>query len=220
MPRLVIKTGMAVEDKIVRRFAAPDAMCLTGSISVDDLDKMIGPDCEAIISVGVCGGLSPFVQVGQAVICSTLLTPNGQYVADPAWRERLFAATKYYEVRWWSSGAFNTANTVLERRQLCGQTGCKVIDDETVAVAEFAKRRGIAFQALRTVSDGAEDNLPPAVLNALNADGSDNIWNVVKSVVTDPEQIPALVKTAIEAKKSYDELRTACLAVGSEFQWH
>ena len=219
MSSLVIKTGMVVEQSIAQQYAAQGILVLTGEYTPAALDAALPKDCKAILSFGVCGGLSPQAQIGQAFIYDACVTPSGIFYADIPWRKRLFAATKYYERRVWSSGDFNTANTVAEREQLLAQTGCWVIDDETYAVAAVADARDIAWVGLRTVSDGAEDNLPPAVLNALNANGTDNIEAVITSVVEDPAQIPALLETAMNAQKSYDELRTACITVGPNFQW-
>ena len=219
MSKLVIKTGMAVEAAIVKKYVSSSILQLTGEYDVDALDKAVPPDCEAIISVGVCGGLSPQAQIGQAFIYDRVITPDGTYTCDPDWRRRLFTATRYYERGCWSSGQFNTANTEQQRAQLFANSGCWVIDDESFAIAEFAHRRGISFIGLRTVSDGAEDNLPPAVVDALSPDGTDNLRAVIESVVEDPLQILALIKTALEAKRSFDELETACIAVGANFQW-
>ena len=219
MSTLVIKTGMAVEEQIARAYASSGTLILTGVQTVETLDKLVPMDCKAILSLGVCGGLSPRALVGQGFIYDAVVTTTAVIPSDPAWRKRLFSTTKYYECRCWSSGDFNTANTVAQRAALYLSSRCDVIDDETCAVAEFALLRNIAWIGMRTVSDGAEDNLPPAVLNALNPNGTDNILDVAESVFGDLSQLPDLVKTAEEAQKSFDELRTACIAVGPTFQW-
>jgi adenosylhomocysteine nucleosidase len=219
MSALVVKTGMTVEQTIVRKYVAPGTLVLTGEYTANALDEAVPSDCEAIISVGVCGGLAPAARIGQAFIYDSIYTPACIYGCDPAWRQRLFAVTKYYERLCYSSGQFNTANNPVQRAQLYHSTGCWIIDDESYAVAQFASKRKIAFIGLRTVSDGATDTLPPAVVNALNPDGSTNLWNVLASVVAEPSQIPALIQTALNAKRSYDELATACIAVGPNFQW-
>lgn len=219
MSKLVIKTGMQTEQQIATRYAVPGTLVLTGQFDVDALDKAVPSDCEALLSFGVCGALAPDPKVGQAFLCEALITLGARYLASSSWGERLSGVTKYPTQRWYSSGQFKVANTIEQRAQLFAQTGCWLIDDETYAVAQLAARRGIAFQALRTVSDGAEDNLPPAVLNALNPDGTDNLREVIESVVTDPLEIPALIRTALEAKRAFDELETAAIAAGPSFQW-
>lgn len=102
----------------------------------------------------------------------------------------LFASTRYYERPCYSSGQFNTANSIAQRNALFDKTGCWIIDDESFAVAEVAVKRGIA-----------------------------NIRAVIESIASDPLQIPALIHTAMEAKRSFDELETACIAAGPYFSW-
>jgi len=223
---LCVKTGMSSEYAVAKKFAAADVVVLTGTQTVADLQQNVPQDCAAIISFGLCGGLAPEYDAGnaqcvvaQAFIYDRVVTPDAVYPCDAAWRQRLFAATKYFERGCWSSGAFNTANDEAQRAALFAQSGCWIIDDETRAVAEFAAARAIAFIGLRVVSDGAEDNLPPAVINALNPDGTDNLQAVIASVIADPAQLPALVKTAQEFELSLAELRTAAQSVGPMFQW-
>ena len=213
-----IKTGMTSEEQVAREFFR-DALILTGVQTSADLAKNVPEDCEAIVSFGLCGGLSPDAQIGQAFIYDRVVTPGGTFTCDQNWQHRLFTATKYYERGCWSNGQFNTADSIQQRGDLYNSTGCWIIDDESYAVAYFAAGRQIPFVGLRVVSDGAEDNLPPAVINALNPDGSDNIEAVVSSIISDPEQIPDLIRTAQEFNISIAELRTAAIQVGQNFQW-
>lgn len=229
MSALVIKTGMVIEQQIAQRYAAPGTLVLTGEYTATGLDAAVPQDCKAILSLGVCGGLAPAAEIGQAFIYDRIVTGLGNeqtFLCDVGWRKRLFSATRYYERGCWSTGQFNTANTIAQRSALYTTTNCWVIDDESFAVAQFAAKRGIACIGLRTVSDGAQNNLPPAVLNALNPDGTDNLWDVVQSLFTEPIdpvtkqlQITELLQTAANAKRSYDELETACIQVGPNFQW-
>jgi adenosylhomocysteine nucleosidase len=214
---LVIKTGMQSEYDIAKRYADPSALILTGIQTAADLKRNVPQNCTGIISFGLCGQLSGEV-IGQAFIYDLIRTPAGDFMPDPDWRKRLFAATRYVECRCWSSGKFNTANTIADRAALYAQTGCCAIDDETYAVAGFAAARNIPFIGLRVVSDGAEDNLPSAVLSALNPDGTTDIEAVVLSVIKDPLQVPALIKTAREYEKSLGELRRAIIDAGPLLQ--
>jgi adenosylhomocysteine nucleosidase len=216
---ICVKTGMASEYKIATRVAAPYIEVLTGMWDADRLDAHLAKDCEAIISFGLCGGLNYSADVGSGFVCGLLETPDGVFDADTAWRTRLIRATGYWSCKWWSSGALNTANDARQRAALFHKTGAWVIDDETYAVALFAERRKIPFQALRVVSDSVDDNLPPAVTSALNANGTDNIEAVIESVCHDPFQIPALIKTALEYGKSLADLRSAAAHIGPHFCW-
>lgn len=227
---LAVKTGMTVEQGIVEKYVAKDVIVLTGEYDAAKLDATLPTTVDAIISVGVCGALSTHFAVAQGVICNVLKTPNGRFTAEPTWGFRLASRTKFTVVPWWSSGEFNTANTVDQRAALFKQTGCDVIDDESFAVAQFAATRKIPFQCMRTISDGATKasggDLPPAIANALNANGSDNIGDVLKSIWTEPIdpltgewQVPELIEVYAKAKSSYDSLGTGCLRAGPYLQF-
>jgi adenosylhomocysteine nucleosidase len=213
---LCIKTGMSSEEAIAKIYAPKGALVLSGALDMKALSQAVPPSCTGIISFGLCGGLWTGAQIGQAFVYYAIKIPSiaQPIFCDEGWRQRLFDLTHYYECKCCSSGEFNTANTIEERATLYTQTDCKVIDDETFAVAQVAQARKIPFIGLRVVSDGAEDNLPPAVIDALNSNGSFNLWNVAESVVTDPAQISALIKTAGEYEKSKAELRTAAIQLG------
>ena len=214
---LVIKTGMQSEYSVAKRYADPSVLVLTGEYTATTLETAVPQNCAGIISFGLCGELAGDT-IGQAFIYDTVDTPDGTFVCDVAWRLRLFHVTHYYEAHCWSSGQFNTANTITERAALYAQTGCRLIDDETYAVAQFAKQRSIPFIGLRVVSDGAEDNLPPAVLDALNPNGTDNIAAVLHSLIDDPLQLPALIKTAGEFDFAIRELNRAIIDAGPLLQ--
>jgi len=216
---LVIKTGMSDEAAIAKACAAPGTLILSGVQTVAMLTAAVPSECRAILSFGLCGGLSPQAQIGQVFIGDVLIGPDGgSYIADVAWRKRLFAATRYYERHWYSSGIFNQADDPASRIALYNKTGAWVIDDESLFVAQFAQERGIPFQLLRSVSDGATDTVPPAARNALNSDGSSNVHEVMASVLSDPAQLPDLIRIGEEYFKSLAQLRTAALQVGPAFQ--
>ena len=218
MSKLVIKTGMAVEQAIAQRYAAAGTLVLTGEMDAVTLDAAVPKDCDAILSFGVCGGLAPDAKIGQTFIYSHVVSADGDRLCDVPWRQRLFAATHHFERHAWSM-PIDSGDTVADRAALFAKTGCWIDDDESSTVAVVAQGRQIAFGGLRAVSDGAEDNLPPAVVNALNPDGSDNLEAVFASVISDPLQIPALINTALEAQRAYCALKAACIAVGPGFQW-
>lgn len=217
---LCIKTGMQPEKQVAQAYAAKDVTILSGIQTVATLKQNVPASCRAIISFGLCGGLrSQLPVVGQTLIASRLITPSAVYYPDLAWVKRLFAATHAYTQPWFSSGLFNTADTPAQRAQLYAQYGAWVIDDESNSVAEFANQAGISFAILRTVSDAADDDVPPAARNALNSDGSANIAEVIGSVVSDPGQIPDLIRIWREYNLSIAELGTAAIEVGPYFQW-
>lgn len=214
---LVIKTGMESE-AIIARKVAPSALVLTGQMTVADFQHKIPGTCSAILSFGLCGGLVQGLKIGECMIADKLVTPKNLYTPDPTWRRRMMSKTKTTECIWWSSGDFNTANTPKERDDLHQKTGASVIDDESMQVAEFATQRNISFAILRTVSDGTDDLIPDAARNALKADGTTDIWSVLRSVLRNPTQVPSLVRLPNYFRISLDALNTAGQQIGPTFE--
>ena len=88
------------------------------------------------------------------------------------------------------------------------------IDDESLAVAKFAKARKIPFVILRNVSDQWNDDVS-ITATLLTAGGGVNPWAVFKAVVEDPV-------TMIEIGRNYEkcktELNVTAVQIGSTFQ--
>src|SRR5215471_5012135 len=85
-------------------------------------------------------------------------------------------------------------------------TRADAVDMESHLAARVAGERGLPFATLRVISDRADHSLPQAVLVAMEPDGSIALGRVLKSVATNPAQIPALIRTARESEKAFATL--------------
>ena len=189
MSKLVIKTGMKNEYDIAKAHAANDVLVLTGIQKVEDLEKLCGDDCEFIISFGMCGGIGPGPVVGQTILASYLLGPDGAiYIPNKTWNHILKNQTGAQFVPWLSTGQFNQSNTPEQRKALYNTTGALAMDDETLFVAQFAEKKKIRWTVCRNVSDAYQDNVAIAS-NLLNAAGNVDVWNVIKAFATDPKDM-------------------------------
>jgi hypothetical protein len=85
-------------------------------------------------------------------------------------------------------------------------TGALAVDMESQIAARFAAARGLKLAALRVISDDARHTLPPAALVAMTPEGGIALGRVLWSVVKNPLQIPALVRTGVASNKAFAEL--------------
>jgi adenosylhomocysteine nucleosidase len=67
-----------------------------------------------------------------------------------------------------------------------------VVDMESHSAAKFARHNALLFAPIRSISDTAHQELPPAALLPLLPDGSGDWKAVLESVVRQPPQIPEL----------------------------
>ena len=98
---------------------------------------------------------------------------------------------------------------------LHAQTGAAAVDMESHIAARIAAAYQIPFVACRAIIDSADKPLPPAALVGLRPDGTADVLAVLRSVLQRPSQVPALVRTALDARIARAALRRGCRMLGA-----
>ena len=158
------------------------------------IEAAIDRGARAILSFGICGALSPELAVGVVVVGTDVMCQSERWRADETWTNTL--ANTYGA----ASGSVAGSDVVLLTEELKAalhqQTGAIAADMESHIVARVASARGLPFAVLRAVSDDANHPLPPAAAFALNKEGHIDYSAVMLSLLDDPSQIGALIRTA------------------------
>jgi len=195
--------GLLREAKLVARYAT----------AVTSLNLGGAPDVTAIISIGIAGALSPDLIVGDVVIAERVVTANEAFETDAKWTARLAGALPNARI-----GAILGRGAIAEsaeiKAMLRESTGADAVDMESHLAARAAMERGVPFAALRVISDAADHSLPPAALVAMKADGSIALGSVLLSVLRQPSQISALIRTGRESEKAFAVLERCVAALG------
>jgi adenosylhomocysteine nucleosidase len=178
------------------------------------LSAAIDRTVAGVISFGLCGALDPALKVGDLVIGAAAVGADGDLIAcDVAWTQRLAAALPQAK-----QGRFAAAPAPVPTREakatLREQTGAVAVDLESYAAARQARAFRLPFAILRAVSDDAGRALPPAAQVGLGADGRPSIGAVLGSLKSNPWQIGALIRTALEAEDAFHALERARHALG------
>jgi len=187
--------GLQREARLVARCATP--------VMPKDLSGVAG--ATGIISIGIAGALAADLAVGDVVIAERVVTANEAFETDGRWTARLAKALPQVRI-----GAILGRGTIADsgevKAALHEATRADAVDMESHLAARAARERGLPFAALRVISDTADQSLPPAALAAMKPDGSIALGRVLRSVVTKPAQIPALIRTARESEKAFAAL--------------
>ena len=204
--------GMTREAKILS--GAPvvigggDLEGLTGRIE----DELRG-GVAGVVSFGLCGALDPSLKVGDLVIGETVADADERFEADAAWAARIAALLPEARL-----GRFARAErpvaSIAEKAELRQRTGAIAVDLESYSVARLARWFGVPFAVVRAVSDAADRALPPAAQVGLGADGRPAIGPVFASLRSNPWQIGALIRTALEAEDGFHALERARQLLG------
>ena len=165
MGKVVVHCGMPDEKTRLTAALPPGTLILSGEDKLN-LSNLVPRDCTRIISMGLCGGLSPDLKVPDVAIATSVVDRAGsKALTDWNWAhaaaDRLTAAKIVGKfVPYYSSGLFDEADETPQRASLYSKYGAKAIDDETRYTVAFAQVRGISFNVVRPLSDAYDDNLP------------------------------------------------------------
>ena len=163
------------------------------------------PRARGIISIGIAGALAPELKPGAWVVADAVRGTDLAMPTDQAWRERLLArlpgATKGLVL-----GAGAIVATAAEKADLHRTTGAIAVDMETQVAARVAARHRLPFAVARVISDAADRTLPPAARGGMRPDGGIDLAAVLRSLLADPLQLPALIRTGLEAERGFRAL--------------
>jgi hopanoid-associated phosphorylase len=198
-------TGLKREAEIA---GGPGVVAVAGggdaAALAEKLDALHG-DITGVISIGLAGGLSPHLKVGEVVIADRVLFGDEFWRCDSHWRVALSAKLKTAH-----QGPIAGSDSILEsadtKSVLYNATGALGVDMESHIAARFAAARGLKLAALRVISDDASHALPPAALVAMTPDGGIALGRVLWSVVKNPLQIPALIRTGFASNRAFAQL--------------
>ena len=107
------------------------------------------------------------------------------------------------------AGSETIIATAAAKSALRAASGAVAVDMESAAVARLAREAGIPFAVVRAVSDPAQRALPMAARAGFGADGVADIGAVLQALLRRPYELPALIRTAIEAEAGFSALKRA-----------
>jgi len=202
---ILAATGLQRERRIV---AGPDVEAIAGGGDPVRLEAVLdghAGSASGIISIGIAGALAAGLPVGQWVVADAVLVDGESLSTDPAWTNRL-AARLPEAARGVLLGVNAMVAEATQKASLHSMTGAVAVDMESHIVARVARRHRLPFAAARVISDAAHHNLPPAVLVGMKSDGGMNLPAVLRSLLANPGQLPALIRTGLEAERGFRAL--------------
>ncbi|MDX1528011.1 MAG: hypothetical protein R3337_05245 [Gammaproteobacteria bacterium] len=157
-------------------------------------DALAEAGAGALLSIGCAAGLAKEAAPGTLVLPREMRAVEGQvFRADPEWRQALLEAL---------AGEFSPlggdivgVNRVVgssDKRILRERTGAIAADMESVTVAQEAERRGLPMVALRVISDAASDDVPEAIITAVDDFGRPRYGALLAALVKSPRDAVAV----------------------------
>lgn len=211
-PRVLVVCGLQREARLA---AASNAVVVAGGGDAGALRRRLDAidplTLDAVVSFGLAGALAPALKVGDVVVPDTVVDLSGrQFPTSDAIREewlrqapRLATADPAVTL----VGVDRPALTAADKRNLRRRAhGAEAVDMESHLAAAYAAEHGLAFAALRVISDEADRDLPALAGTAMRSDGSIAVGRVLGGLLTKPGQIPGLLATARDARTAFAAL--------------
>jgi adenosylhomocysteine nucleosidase len=214
MNTVLAAVGLAKEAKIAKRAGLVPVI---GGGNPQLLVRRLvraAPGARAVISFGIAGSLAPLLQVGDTVVATHVVTSDEHFVCDQEWSRALRTRlTQAHSVV--VAGVDSPVGHLATKQTLFRVTGAHAVDMESHIAARFAQKHGLPFVALRVISDDSHRALPPAALGPLKSNGKARPMAVLKSVMTEPDQIGELIQTARDAGTAFRALLRCCNVLGA-----
>lgn len=207
-------TGLEAEARIVRHSGL--AAAASGGVAARTAalaESFLRDGASPLLSFGIAGALAPRLASGTLLLPQTVIGGSGQcYSVDEAMRARLAQALMKAGLTVESGAIFGAAQAVATadaKADLFRATGAVAIDLESHIVAAAAGQARRPFLVLRAIADPASRSLPSAAIHGLDEKGRPALGRVLREVMRDPRQIPALLRLAGETRRALAMLRLA-----------
>jgi len=210
---MIVVVGLEFEARIAAGFGAQVICSGDGRNLADKLSNAITDDCRGLVSFGVAGGLAPELKPGDCVVGSAVLSESGRVDLDSYWSKILLQAIPD-AVLGELAGVSAPVADPRAKRTLHAKTGAIAVDMESHIVAQVAKARGLPVAAIRVITDPSIRALPPVALAALRPNGTTDIGAMIRFLIRQPSQLPALLRTALDARAARASLLRGRRLVG------
>ncbi len=196
---MIVVVGLAFEARIaegpgLRVICSGDGRNLAAALS-----RAIGEGYRGLISFGVAGGLHPDMHPGVCVVGSAVLSGTTRIATHRDWSQRLLQIIPE-AVHGTIVGVPAPIAHPEAKRALHARTGAVAVDMESHIVAAAAQAHGLPMAAIRVITDPAMRALPQAAVAAMRPNGTTDIAAMIRSVMNRPRELPALLRTALDAR--------------------
>lgn len=198
-------TGLERERRLL---AGPGIEAVAGGGDHARLEETLGrlaAGADGIISIGIAGGLAPGLSPGRWVVANAVVDDRGALPTDPDWSEWLVSRLPGAQ-RALLLGVDAVVAAAAQKAELHRTSGAVAVDMESHVVARIAARHHLPFVAARVISDAAHRTLPPAARVGMRRDGRVDLRAVLQSLLASPWQLPALIRTGLEAERGFRAL--------------
>ena len=212
MSHILVATGLKREAAALRHYGlvvVPGGGNPVGLRA--ELERTAGR-ARGVVSFGMAGALADGLAIGDWVVGERVCGAVDR-LCDPVWAAALATCLPGARIgAVYADGRM--IDTVAEKLALGQRHGALAVDMESQVVAAVAAEHSLPFAIVRCISDGARHVMPPAITVAMRPDGGVDALAMLRSLVTQPRQLPDIARTSIDFTKAIRALKRGALSAG------
>lgn len=180
----------------------------------------LASDCEALISWGCAGALSPDMRPGCLLVPERISGEDGDLLeTDSVWRgrllQRLSASAEIH------TGLLQESSVIVaekaEKVRIHSESGAIATDMESAAIGRVAGESGLPFLVIRSVADHQGMTLPRSVMYSLDSHGEVILPRLFRYCLSKPFDLIELVRLGLVFNASMRSLALVRKLAGSDF---
>ncbi len=185
----------------------PDARIICAAANPARLDALLAEETPAaLLSFGIAGALDPGLSPGALIAASAVIAGHAM-ATDASWTRAIAAATGARIAP--IAGSDSLVPDAAAKTSLMAATGAAAVDMESQVVARHARRLGVPFAVLRAIADTADEAIPRAAANGLDAAGNPAPWQVMRGLLRRPQDLPGVIRLARRSRAALSALADA-----------
>ena len=170
--------------------------------------KLLDNGAERLISWGCAAALAPNLKAGDLIIPLYLLSADKQRLSiESDWLQHCLKQLKPLNP---NSGLLIESENIIsqstEKQMLYQETSGIALDMESVALVKVAQTNNCPALVIRCIADPVSMNLPKAISYALNQAGDIVLSQLLRFLLTHPNEIPHLIKLGFHFQKAKNKL--------------
>ena len=168
-----------------------------GESNAVEAANILAPRVTHLISWGTAAGLMASVGAGTLLLPRSVMSDAGEkFTTDDLTVEKILASIP--ENVLYNTNHICQSTSILEdkgaKEKFHKLTGAVACDMESAAIAAFAQKNNLKFNAIRFVTDDLNTTIPKEVHEALDTEGEMNYSKLFLGILKSPQSIGSLIK--------------------------
>ena len=215
MKRIGFITGIKKEANILQKIAdkAESEIIWVGNkrgSAYTQANTLAKNGCKILISFGFAGALDPELSAGDLVIPKSVTDEEGNIFTNDYKMHQKLSSHLSNKLKITVGKLFGSETIIWdadEKNRLFNQYNTKIVDMESLGVAQAAAENDCYFLIVRAVSDTAYQSLPKESLKSINLNNDIKIINILIDLAKNLDELPSLFRLAQNSRKAHICLR-------------